>query len=312
MNLRQLRFLVAIADTGLNISRAAELLHTSQPGVSKQIRDLEHELQLEIFIRHGHRLVSVTEPGQAILAVARRMLRDAESIRSVGSQYSSRTVGSLVVGTTHIYARYVLLDLVAAYKREFPQVQLTLRQGNPAQIAEWVVSGEADIGIAAEPSHAYADLVLLPGFRLERSILMHREHPLLARTPLTLAAIAEYPLVMLDVSYVGGLSVIRVFDEAGLKPEIVLRATDADVVKAYVAKGLGIGILPTIAFDPGVDRGIRAIDATPWFVPTVAHIELRRFGYLRPYMYDFLRLLSPALTRDTVDGSMRALHNGSI
>jgi len=305
MNLRQLRYLVAVADAGFNISHASRVLHTSQPGVSTQIRGLERELDLQLFVRHRNRIIGATEPGKAVLSVARRMLRDAESLKAVSCDFNNKDVGSLVVATTHIYARYVLVDIVAAFKRDYPQIQLTLRQGNPQQIAEWIVSGEADIGIAAEPSEIYPDLVLLPGFQLKRSILAQRGHPLLVRRRLSLRAIAQHPIVMLDLSFAGGSSVVKVFEKAGLRPEIVLRATDADVVKAYVAKGLGIAILPTIAFDPQRDPEIRCLDATPWFVPTVARIEVRRDGYLRPYMYDFLQMISPALKRRTVERLMR-------
>jgi LysR family cys regulon transcriptional activator len=306
MNLRQLRYLVAVADAGFNISHASRVLHTSQPGVSTQLRDLEHELDVKVFVRHRNRIVGATEPGKAILSVARRMLRDAASIKAVSREFNNKDVGSLVVATTHIYARYVLVDIIDAFRRDYGQVQLTLRQGNPQQIAEWIVSGEADIGIAAEPPEVDPDLFLLPGFQLSRSILAQRGHPLLDRRELTLSAIAQYPMVMLDPSFAGGSTVLKVFEQAGLRPEIVLRATDADVVKAYVAKGLGISILPTIAFDPVRDAEIRALDATPWFVPTVARVELRRDSYLRPYMYEFLEMLTPELKRGTVDRLMGA------
>jgi len=174
VNLRQLRFLVGVADSGFNISHASATLHTSQPGIGKQIRARERELDVTVFVRNRNRILGLTEPGKAILSVARRMLRDAEVLKAVGREFNRHDVGNLVVATTHIYARYVLVDIIAEFKRRFPAVELVLRQGNPHQIADWVVSGEADLGIAAEPTEIYPDLVSLPGFRLSRSILARR------------------------------------------------------------------------------------------------------------------------------------------
>jgi LysR family cys regulon transcriptional activator len=301
MKLRQLSYLVSIVDNGFNISRAATVVHTSQPGISTQIRALENELGVDILVRRRTRVAGITEAGKVVLTVARRMLRDAENLKQLRERPTGENVGHLVVATTHIYARYVLLDVVSRFRRKYPGVQLVLRQGTPHQIAELVNVGEADIGIGAEPPEVYPDLALLPGFTLERSIITNANHPVLKSKPLTLRVLVKYPIVTLDLHFTGGATVVRAFEAAGLKPNIVLRATDADVIKAYVARGLGIAVLPTIAYEPSRDRDIRAIAAGRLFPPTVARIEIRRDNHLRAYTCDFISMLSPKLSRATVE-----------
>jgi LysR family transcriptional regulator, cys regulon transcriptional activator len=306
MKLRQLSYLVSIVDNGFNISRAAAVVHTSQPGISTQVRALEAELGVEILVRRRTRVTGITAAGRAVLTVARRMLRDAENLRQLSETPSGDEIGHLVVATTHIYARYVLLDVVDKFRSKYPGVQLVLRQGTPHQIAELVNAGEADIGIGAEPPETYPDLVLLPGFKLARSIIASAGHPVLKLKPLSIAALAKHPIVTLDLHFTGGMTVIRAFENAGYKPNIVLRATDADVIKAYVARGLGIAVLPAIAYEPARDRDIRAIPAGRLFPPTVARIEIRRDNQPRPYMHDFIAMLSPKLTRGAVERVMRS------
>jgi len=306
VNLRQLHYLNGIADAGFNISRAAAALHTSQPGISKQMQMLEQEIGVDILVRRGNRIVGVTEPGQAILEVARRMLHDAENLKRIGEDYTQQTVGRLVLATTHIHARYVLRTVIRDFIRRHPDVRLALRQGSPAQTARMVASGEADIGISSEPPEPIPELVTLPCLKLERSVMTPRRHPLLAEKRLTLRAIARHPIITLDQSFVGGYAVLRAFEAAGIKPNIVLSAIDADVIKSYVELGLGIAILPTVAYEPGRDRNLRAIDARRLFDPTITRIEIRRDIYLREYMYDFIAMLAPRLSRQSVDQAIRA------
>jgi LysR family cys regulon transcriptional activator len=307
MNLQQLRYLHAIAGEGFNISRAAETLHTSQPGISKQIRLLERETGVDILVRKGNRVVGVTEPGEAILAVARRMLQDAESLRRIGEDYSTRSRGRMVIATTHIHARYVLRDVIRDFIRRHPAVRLVLRQGSPSQVAKLVAAGDADIGVSSEPPGEPApDLVSLPCLKLERSVVAPQGHPLLKEKRLSLKAIAKYPIVTYDASYVGGTAVARAFEKAGTEPNIVLTAIDADVIKTYVELGLGIAILPTVAYEAARDRKLRAIDASRLFDPTITRIEIRRDNYLRSYMYDFIMALSPGWDREAIDRMLRA------
>ena len=306
MNLRQFRYLCGIADEGFNISRAAVALHTSQPGISKQVRLLEQELGVDILQRKRNRVIGVTEPGGAILAVARRMLHEAESLKRIGDDYTRREAGRLVVATTHIHARYVLRSVIRDFIRRHPGVRLVLRQGSPSQTAQLVASGEADLGVSSEPpGQSVPELVKLPCHKLERSVVIPRRHPLLRERRLTLKAIARYPIITYDASFVGGSAVLRAFEKAGLEPNVVLTAIDADVIKSYVELGLGIAILPTVAYEPERDRNLRAIGAGWLFDPTISRIEIRRGSYLRSFMYDFITMLAPSWDRDAIDRMMR-------
>ena len=305
MNLQQLRYLHGIAEQGFNISRAAAALHTSQPGISKQIQMLEQEIGIEILVRKGNRIVGVTEPGRAILEVARRMLHDAENLKRIGADFTTKDAGRLVVATTHIHARYVLRRVIRDFIRRHPEVQLVLRQGSPSQTARLVASGEADIGVSSAPPEPVHDLVMLPCYQRERCVIIRRGHPLLKEKRLTLKSIARYPIVTFDPSFVGGSAVVRAFEAARIKPNIVLTAIDADVIKTYVELGLGIAILPSIAYERTRDRNLRAIDASTLFDPTITRIELRRESYLRGYMYDFIQLLAPQWDREAIDAASR-------
>ena len=306
MNLQQLRYLHGIAEQGFNISRAAAALHTSQPGISKQIQMLEQEIGIAILVRKGNRIVGVTEPGRAILDVARRMLHDAENLKRIGEDFTSKDEGRLVVATTHMHARYVLRDVIRDFIRRHPNVQLILRQASPAQTAQLVASGDADIGVSGQPSESTNDLVMLPCYELHRSVITSKGHPLLGEKRLTLKSIAKYPIITFDQSFIGGSAVLRAFEAARIKPNIVLSAIDADVIKTYVELGLGIAILPSIAYEPRRDTTLRAIDAAKLFEPTIACIELRRENYLRRYMLDFIQRIAPQWSRETIAQARRA------
>ncbi len=304
MNLTQLRYLRGIAEQGFNISRAAAALHTSQPGISKQIQLLEREIGVDILVRRGNRIVGVTEPGQAILNVARRMLGDAEVLRRIGEEFTQRKK-RLVVATTHIYARYVLRSVIKDFMRLHPDVQLTLRQGSPSQIAHWVAAGDADAGVSSEPPEPMRTIALLPCSSLERSVITRKSHPLLKEKRLTLAKLASYPLLTLDQSFPGGAAVLHAFGKARIEPNIVLSAIDADVIKTYVELGLGVAILPSIAYEPARDRRLAAINASHLFEPTITHIAIRRDSYLRDYMYDFILMIAPNWGREAIDRVVR-------
>jgi len=304
MNLQQLRYVNEIVRRGLKISDAADALYTSQPNISKQIKQLEQELGIDIFVRNGKRVVAITEPGQAILDIARRMLHDAENLRQVGQEFHSQDSGHLTIATTHTQARYILPPVVKQFIRRYPKVKLGLHQGNPTQIAEQVLNGEADVAIATESLSLYDDLVTLPCYEWHHCVVVPPRHPLLEEKRLTLAKIAQYPIVTYDFAFSGRGKINEAFEKANITPNIALTAIDADVIKTYVELGLGIGILAEIAFVPERDRHLRMIDAKHLFKPNTTRIAIRKNEYLRGYTYDFIELFAPLLTRAVVAKAM--------
>ncbi|HMW17325.1 MAG TPA: CysB family HTH-type transcriptional regulator [Accumulibacter sp.] len=304
MKLQQLRYLVEVARQGLNVSVAADTLFTSQPGISKQIKLLEEEIGVAVFERTGKRLSTITEPGKVILEIAERMLRDAENIRRVGSEYAGGDSGGLVIATTHTQARYALPKVVKNFVDRHPQVRLSLRQGHPTQIAEWTVKGEADIAIATEALDHYPQLLMLPCYQWAHCIIAPEDHPIRAESPLSLAALARWPLITYDPAFAGRSRINRAFELAQLQPNVVLAAIDADVIKTYVGLGLGLGIIAAMAFDAQRDVGLRAINAAHLFGSNITHIGLRRGSYIRGYEYDFIELFAAHLTRKVVDTAM--------
>ena len=304
MKLQQLRCLTEVARRGLNVSEAAEALHTSQPGVSKQIRALEDELGVEVFVRHGKRLVSVTEPGKAVVAIAERMLAEAQNMRRAGEEFANDQLGTLTISATHTQARYALPKAVAAFKRRYPKVELHIHQGNPTQIREQVIAGEADMGVATEML-AVPELVTLPVYQWNRCVVVPPKHPLLKESPLTLDKMAEYPIVTYDFAFANRSLVQKAFESRGLKPHVVLSAQDSDVIKTYVELGLGIGILAKMAFDAKRDILLRAIDASHLFESSTTRLGIKRGAYLRRYAYDFIELFAPHLARNTVERAVR-------
>lgn len=305
MKLHQLRYIREVAKQNLNISAAADVLHTSQPGVSKQIQLLEEELKLQIFQRNGKRLVGITEPGRAILALAERMIFEMENIKRVGEEFGNEDTGSLTIATTHTQARYRLPAAVKQFVDQYPKVKLTIHQGNPTQVAEQVVSGEADIGIATEAISNYDKILCLPLYRWNRCIVVPYGHPLLEDKPLTLQKIAQYPLITYDFGFTGSSIVTGEFNKVGLTPNIVLTAIDADVIKTYVNLGLGIGLLANMAYDKERDTNLAMIDASHLFPESTTHLGIRRDAYLRGFAYDFIQLLAPGYDKKTVQNALK-------
>jgi len=303
MKLQQLRCLTEVARRNLNVSEAAEALHTSQPGVSKQIRALEDELGVQVFVRHGKRLVSVTEPGKAVIAIAERILSEAQNLRRAGEEYANDQLGTLTIAATHTQARYALPKAVAAFKRRYPKVELLLHQGNPTQICEQVVAGEADMGVATEMISLYPQLVSLPVYQWNRVVVVPPKHPLL-KAPLTMERLAEHPIVTYDFAFANRSLVQKAFETRGLKPHVVLSAQDSDVIKTYVELGLGVGILAKMAFDPKRDLNLRAIDASHLFESSTTRLGIKRGAYLRRYAYEFIELFAPQLPRAVVEQSV--------
>ena len=305
MKLQQLRCLTEVARRSLNVSEAAAALHTSQPGVSKQIRALEDELGIEVFVRHGKRLVAVTEPGRAVVAIAERILAEARNLRRAGEEFANDQIGTLTIAATHTQARYALPKAVAGFKRRYPKVELLIHQGNPTQICDQVLAGEADMAVATEMISTYPELISLPVYQWNRCVVVPPKHPLLKENALTLEKVAEYPIVTYDFAFANRSLVQKAFESRGLKPHVVLSAQDSDVIKTYVELGLGVGILAKMAFDPKRDLTLRAIDASHLFESSTTRLGIKRGAYLRRYAYDFIEMFAPHLARDMVERAVR-------
>jgi LysR family cys regulon transcriptional activator len=304
MKLQQLRYICEVARHNLNLSSAAEALFTSQPGISKQVRSLEEELGVDIFVRHGKRVVAVTEPGKAILEIAQRVLKDVENLKQVGEEFTAEDSGHLIIATTHTQARYALPHVIQRFTKRYPGVRLSLRQGSPTQISELVTSGEADIAIATEAIEHYADLVMLPCYEWNRCVLVQAGHPLLKLKKLTLEAMSAFPIITYDFAFTGRSRINQAFTNKGLTPNVVLTAIDADVIKTYVELGMGIGIVAMMAYDPRRDTHLKAMDASHLFEPSTTRIGIRKNSYLRGYTYEFIEMFAPHLTRKVVDDAM--------
>jgi LysR family transcriptional regulator, cys regulon transcriptional activator len=307
VKIQQLECVLRIADNGNSISAAAAALHTSQPGVSRQLQLLEAELGLEIFRRTRNRIVGLTEPGAMVVDRARRILAEIGALASLGEDLASSDRGPLTIATTHTQARYVLPAVIGRYVADFPNVQVSLKQGDPEGICRLVDDGEADIAIGTEVLHSYPRLVHLPCFTLDRVLVAPEGHPLLTTDRLTLEAVAAYPLITYDSRFSGYWKVRGAFERAGLPLRVVLSAIDADVCKTYVRMGLGVAILTAIAFDAQRDEGLAAVPVDHLFASSTTYVKLRSGAYLRPYLLDFLHRLSPRLTptvvREAVEGT---------
>ncbi|MBC6961843.1 MAG: HTH-type transcriptional regulator CysB [Nitrosomonas sp.] len=300
MKLQQLRYLCEIARQKLNLSKAADALHTSQPGISRQVQLLEQELGVEIFTRNGKRITNITPPGLAILETAQRMLQDADNLKKIGKEFSDRESGTLTIATTHTQARYILPSVIKRFIGRYPKIRLILRQGSPIEIATWVSSGKADLAIATEAIELFDELIMLPCYAWNRCVVVPPRHPLLQLKELTLESIAQYMIVTYDFAFTGRSKINQAFEAKGLKPNVVLTAIDADVIKTYVEIGLGVGILAEMAFDPARDKKLRAIDAAHLFEPSTTRIGICRNSYIRHYVYDFIEMFAPHLNVETV------------
>ena len=305
MNFQQLRSVREAVRRGFNLTEVAAALHTSQPGVSRQIRELEDELGVELFLRVGKRLTGMTPPAQQLLPTVERLLCEAENLRQAARDCASHDVGPLSLAATHSQARYALPGAVKDLRQLYPQVTLSLHQGSPRQIAQMLLNGEADIGIATEALDQYEQLVTLPCYSWTHSVVVPPDHPLLDGEPLTLARLARFPMVTYDEGFTGRSHIDEAFAKAALKPSIVLSAMDADVIKTYVELGMGVGVVASIAFDPDRDRNLRAIDAGHLFAINMTRLAFRRGAYLRGYAYGFMETFAPPLTREVVEQAVR-------
>ena len=301
MKLQQLRYIWEVAHHELNVSATAQSLYTSQPGISKQIRLLEDELGVEIFARSGKHLTHVTPAGEVILNTAGEILRKVESIKSVAQEFSNERKGSLSLATTHTQARYALPDTIRTFIQRYPEVSLHMHQGTPMQISEMAADGTVEFAIATEALELFSDLIMMPCYRWNRCILVPRDHPLNQLSELSLEDVAEHPIVTYVFGFTGRSRLDDAFMEKGLVPRVVFTAADADVIKTYVRLGLGIGIVAQMAYDPEADSDLVALDASKLFDPSITKIGCRRGTFLRGYMYEFIELFAPHLTRDIVE-----------
>ncbi len=304
MNLQQLKYLCAVVDHGLNVSDAAEALFTSQPGISKQVRQLEDELGLSVFVRQGKRLAALTPAGEVVVATARRALREIANMKRVADEFRGEDTGTLSIATTHTQARYVLPKVLREFATRYPKVRVMLHQGNPIQVAEQTANGEADIGIATEALSDLPELVTLPCYEWNRVVITPRRHPLLKMQPLTLAALAKFPIVTYDFSFTGRSAINAAFSAQGLEPNVVLTALDSDVIKTYVELGMGVGIIAQMAWDPVRDAPFEKLDASHLFASSITRLGLRHGVFLRGYVYDFITLFAPRYDRAAIDAAL--------
>ncbi|RTE87534.1 MULTISPECIES: HTH-type transcriptional regulator CysB [Gammaproteobacteria] len=312
MKLQQLRYIVEVLNNNLNVSATAEHLYTSQPGISKQVRMLEDELGIQIFGRSGKHLTHVTPAGQQVIEIAQNILSQVEAVKSVAAEHTHPKQGKLNIATTHTQARYALPGVIQDFIKRYPDVSLHMHQGSPSQISEMAAKGVADFAIATEALHLYQDLIMLPCYHWNRSLLVPKGHPLTALDTVTIKDLAEYSLVTYVYGFTGRSQLDEAFNKARLEPKIVFTATDADVIKTYVRMGLGVGVLATMAYEPSRDSDLVAIPAGHLFAPSTTKIGFRRGTFLRGYMYDFLEGFAPHLTKDKIEQAMPLRHQEDI
>jgi LysR family transcriptional regulator, cys regulon transcriptional activator len=305
MNLHQFRFVQEAVRRNLNLTETARSLHTSQPGVSKAIIELEEELGVEIFARHGKRLKRVTEPGDHVLRSIEIIMREVGNLRRIGEQYSAQDSGTLSIATTHTQARYVLPQPVAKLREAYPKVNVSLHQGSPDQVARMVIDEVAEIGIATESLTHYAELITLPCYEWQHMLVLPIAHPLAAKENITLEDLAAEPLITYHPSFTGRTKIDLAFAAKRLQPRIALEAIDSDVIKTYVRLGLGVGIVAEMAVtDDGTNSDLLALPAGQLFGVNVARIAFKRSAYLRNFVYTFAALLNGKLDRNLIEKVM--------
>jgi LysR family cys regulon transcriptional activator len=309
MNLHQFRFVREAVRQNFNLTDAAKALFTSQPGVSKAIIELEEELGIDIFSRHGKRIRGLTEPGRQVLKSVELILQEVEGLKRIGKEFAAQDSGSLTIATTHTQARYSLPTVVQQFSQKFPKVRLSLLQGNPKQVAEMVINNQADVAIATEAIAEVDGLVSLPCFQWEHMVITPTDHPLLKLKSITLEDIAAYPLITYDAAFAGRNKIDQAFARRGLKPDVVLEAIDADVIKTYVELGMGIGIIAGLAYNATRDLNLKAIPAGHLFGMNLSRVALKEGAYLRSYVFTFIELLAPSLTRKMVENALSGGHD---
>ena len=312
MKLHQLRYLAAVAQSGLNITAAADKLHTSQPGVSKQIKLLEDELGFQIFVRDGRTLTRVTPAGQQVIDRAIRILREVQNIKRLSDDFKDEARGALSIATTHTQARYILPEVIRQFRETYPEVRLHLHQGTSEQLAEMAALDRADFVIATGSQSLFEGYTLLPCYRWHRNVVVPRDHPLAKVRKPTLRQLAAHPIVTYVFSFSGPSSLQQIFAKEGLTPNVVLTARDSDVIKTYVRLGLGVGIVASMAIDPREDGDLVQIDTSELFPAHLTWIGFRRGGLLRKYQLDFIQLFAPHLTRRLIERTAKAATQAEV
>jgi LysR family cys regulon transcriptional activator len=312
MKLQQLRYLAAIVENDLNITAAAERLHTSQPGVSKQLKQLEDELGFPIFLRQGRTLTKVTPAGKRVIERAMKILKEVQSIKRLADEQKGQGRGSLSIGTTHTQARYVLPQVIRKFREKYPEVELHLHQGTSEQIADMASRDRIDFAINTGSQEMFTNMVLLPCYRWHRRVVVPHNHPLAKESKLTIEMLGRYPIVTYVFGFTGPSSLQQIFARAGLTPHVALTARDADVIKTYVRLGLGVGIVASMAIDPREDSDLVSIDASHLFPAHLTWVGFHQGALLRGYMYEFLQILAPHLTKRLVDRAGNASSQADV
>ena len=298
MKLQQLRCIFQIVQSEFNISKASEVLNTSQPGVSKQIKLLEDEIGIKIFQRNGKRLVNLTEPGELILSSIETILQESNNIKVISEEYIEKDQGTFTIATTHTQARYKLPKVVEEFVKKYPKTNLNIHQGDPSQVTDQIINGEADVGIATESINLSEDILTIPCYQWNRCVVMPKNHPLTEVRRITLEDLAAYPMITYDYAFTGSTIVSEVFKNANIEPNIMLTAIDADVIKTYVSLNMGIGLIAEMAFDASTDHPMVSRDVSHLFPLSTTYIGIRRENFLRKYTSDFIRMFIPKVSEN--------------
>jgi len=306
MKLQQLKYLIAIVENGLNITAASERLYTSQPGVSKQLRLLEDELGLRLFARNGKTLVDITPEGKLIIDKARIILQEVGNIKELATDLRNESMGTLSIGTTHTQARYVLPDIIQKFQQAYPEVKLDIQHGTSEQISEMIAEGSIDFAIASNSESLFSNIVRLPWYQWDRIILTQKDHPLASQDKATLDDLVKFPLITYVFNKQDPSTFKEAFERKGLSPNVTLTARDADVIKTYIRKGMGVGIVAAMAYEKNFDKDLQSIDCSELFPRCTTWVGFSKDHYLRTYMYDFLKMLSPHLDRYYVKDAIEA------
>ena len=308
MKLQQLRCISQIVQSEFNISKASEVLNTSQPGVSKQIKLLEDEIGIKIFQRNGKRLVNLTEPGKLVLSSIETILQESNNIKVISEEYIEKDQGTFTIATTHTQARYKLPKVVEEFVKKYPKTNLNIHQGNPSQVTDQIINGEADVGIATESINLSEDILTIPCYQWNRCIVMPKNHPLTEVRKITLEDLAAYPMITYDYAFTGSTIVSEVFKNANIEPNIMLTAIDADVIKTYVSLNMGIGLIAEMAFDASTDYPMVSRDVSHLFPLSTTYIGIRRENFLRKYTSDFIRMFIPKVSENELKKILNKRH----
>jgi LysR family cys regulon transcriptional activator len=293
MKLQQLRCIYEVVQNQFNISRAAESIHTSQPGVSKQIQLFEEEIGVQLFQRNGKRLSGLSEPGIRVYESIVEIMREVKNIKNVSDEYERKDSGSFTIATTHTQARYKLPVVVESFVKMYPKINLNIHQGDPAQVTAQILNGEADVGIATESISLNDKIFCIPCYSWNRCLVMPKDHPLLKVEDITLKHLATYPMITYDYAFTGSTIVSKVFKEANIQPNIMLTAIDADVIKTYVSLNLGVGLIAEMAFDENKDKNLVSRDVSHLFPTSTTYIGIRQDTFIRGFTFDFIKMFTP-------------------